>query len=36
MIVQGRLLSGSSHPIAFAEIEVKRPEALVQLPQPQS
>jgi hypothetical protein len=28
-------MNGSPHPIAFVEIEVKRPEALVQLAQPQ-
>jgi hypothetical protein len=29
-------MNGSPHPIAFIEIEVKRPGALVQLPQPRA
>lgn len=28
------VMNGSSHPIAFVEIEVKRPDRLVTLPQP--
>jgi hypothetical protein len=29
-------MNGSPHPIAIIEIEVKRPDALVQLPQPRT
>jgi beta-alanine degradation protein BauB len=32
--VEHDVMNGSPHPIAFIEIEIKRPEALVQLPQP--
>ena len=32
--VEHDVMNGSPHPIAFIEIEVKRPDALVQLPQP--
>ena len=32
--VEHDVMNGSPHPISFIEIEVKRPDALVQLPQP--
>ena len=34
--VEHDVMNGSPHPIAFVEIEVKRPEALVQLARPAS
>ena len=34
--VEHDVMNGSPHPIAFIEIEVKRPDALVQLAQPRS
>jgi quercetin dioxygenase-like cupin family protein len=34
--VQHDVMNGSSRPMAFVEIEVKRPDALVQLPQPRT
>ena len=32
--IEHDVMNGSPHPIAFVEIEIKRPDALVQLPQP--
>jgi mannose-6-phosphate isomerase-like protein (cupin superfamily) len=32
--VEHDVMNGSPHPIAFIEIEIKQPDALVQLPQP--
>jgi beta-alanine degradation protein BauB len=32
--IEHDVMNGADHPMAFVEIEVKRPERLVQLPQP--
>ncbi len=32
--IEHDVMNGSDHPMAFVEIEVKRPEALLQLPRP--